>query len=144
MNKFILGEKINKILNTCIIPNLEDSSQFYIYILKCESGKYYVGKTKDIRRRIEQHLIRKTCKWTEKFKPLEIEKIFITDDALDEDKWVKKYIMLQGLNNVRGGSYCQINLKKNQMECIIHEICHSRGRCFYCFADSHLVRVNYN
>jgi predicted GIY-YIG superfamily endonuclease len=109
--------------------------------LKCESEKYYVGRTIDLRKRLEFHLFRENSRWTKTYKPIKIEEIVVSDDSLDEDKWVKKYMIKKGINHVRGGSYCTIDLNKWQIEAIVHEIVHSRGKCFYCLSDSHLVSV---
>ncbi len=137
----ISEQKIDELLKTLTIPSLKENSEFYIYILKCESEKYYVGKTRDLRKRLEYHLIKENCNWTKIHKPLKIEELLISDDSLDEDKWVKKYMIKKGINNVRGGSYCRCILTKNQIDAIAHEIVHSRGQCFYCLGDNHLVNV---
>ncbi len=125
------------------IGKLKDNKEFYIYVLKCESEKYYVGKTRDLPKRLESHLFKKSCKWTKTFEPIKIEEIVISDDCLDEDHWVKKYMIKKGINNVRGGSYCTTSLNKWQIDAIVNEIVHSRGKCFNCLSDSHLVKVSF-
>jgi len=94
-----------------------------------------------LKKRLEYHVLKGNCHWTKTYKPLCIEEIILSDDNFDEDKWVKKYMTLKGINNVRGGSYCQFRLSKFQLNSIVNEIVHSRGCCFYCFEDNHLVNV---
>ena len=43
-------------------------------------------------------------------RPLRVVEIQKGGDRYDEDKLVKKYMSKYGVNNVRGGSYCKVNL----------------------------------
>jgi len=44
----------------------------YMYILKCCNGKYYVGSTTDIDRRLAQHQRGEGANFTKKFLPVEL------------------------------------------------------------------------
>jgi predicted GIY-YIG superfamily endonuclease len=55
-----------------------------IYILKLEDNKYYVGKTKNINKRILEHFSNNGSEWTKKYKPIEIIDTFKSNDVFDE------------------------------------------------------------
>ena len=44
----------------------------YIYILKLENEKYYIGKTDDPNTRIKLHFDGNGSAWTKKYKPIKI------------------------------------------------------------------------
>ena len=46
-----------------------------IYILRCEGGRYYVGKSDNVMKRYQQHLSGSGSAWTRKYKPIAIEKM---------------------------------------------------------------------
>ena len=48
----------------------------FIYILKCQQGKYYIGKTHNPEFRINNHQYGNGSAWTKKYKPIQLEKIF--------------------------------------------------------------------
>jgi len=51
----------------CILFNSFDNSQ-YIYILKLQKDKYYVGKSFDVQKRFLEHNLRKGFYWTSIYK----------------------------------------------------------------------------
>lgn len=96
-----------------------------IYILKLEQEKYYVGKTKDIIRRYSEHINgKKGSLWTKKYKPLidnNIE-IYITNNPRFkgmtvneiENKITLETMKKYGVENVRGGKWCKLEIKIDQ------------------------------
>jgi hypothetical protein len=48
------------------------SGKGMVYVLRLEEGKYYVGWTGDIRRRIEEHFDGRGASWTRLYPPLEV------------------------------------------------------------------------
>ena len=44
----------------------------YMYILRCSNGQYYVGSTKELAQRIEQHQQGEGSKFTKKHLPVEL------------------------------------------------------------------------
>ena len=40
-----------------------------VYVLECENGRWYVGQSKDLMRRMIQHRFEKRVKWLKKYKP---------------------------------------------------------------------------
>ena len=67
---------------------------FYIYILKCSDGSYYVGNTQNIEKRIAEHRSKKYCGYTSSRLPIDL--IFIQifptkQEAFDAERKIKKW-----------------------------------------------------
>ena len=80
-----------------------------------QNNKYYIGRTKDLTKRYLQHYNGYTVKWTKLHKPIKI--IFTTPliNSFDENNYTKLYIKKYGIENVRGGSFCAINLDQEDI-----------------------------
>ena len=87
-----------------------------IYILKLKDNNYYVGKTKDVNKRFQEHISGNGSSWTKKYKPCEILKIINNASIFEEDKQVKEMMSIYGIDKVRGGSYTKIDLTKEEKE----------------------------
>lgn len=57
----------------------------YIYVLRLECGKYYVGRTKDVWLRINEHFSGNGTIWTKMYAPLAIERVEVSYSRFDED-----------------------------------------------------------
>jgi hypothetical protein len=112
----------------------------YIYILKLENDKYYVGKTTNPDIRINSHLNSNGSLWTIKYKPLLIHQIIPDCDDYDEDKYTRIYMDKYGINNVRGGSYVQINLEKTTIEELEKMKNGTNDNCFICGEKGHFSK----
>src|SRR5579871_3410822 len=112
----------------------------YIYILKLVDNKYYVGKTIDPTRRYLEHVDGGTCSWTDKYKPISIERIIENADIFDEDKYTKEYMAKYGIDNVRGGSYVTIDINQSQRELLKHEIWGAQNACMRCGYTNHFIQ----
>jgi predicted GIY-YIG superfamily endonuclease len=110
---------------------------YTIYVLKCEQDKYYVGKTTDKDSRINDHFSGNGCAWTKKYKPISLFETFENCDSFDEDKYVKKYMLEHGVDNVRGGSYSQISLDEISRETIRRELVGCTDKCWECGESGH-------
>lgn len=111
-----------------------------IYVLKLEEGKFYVGKTNNVGKRYREHLAGyKSSSWTRKYKPVKIEEVYEDADSLDEDKITVKYMMIHGIDNVRGGPYVSIKLPEETQRHIVQRIRMASNRCVRCGSDSHFV-----
>lgn len=112
-----------------------------IYVLRCEKGKYYIGYTKQPKKRIEAHFASCGSEWTKLYKPLDtIEKIEFHDD-FDEDKLTKKYMAKYGIENVRGGTYVQIRLPEYQKMALRDELRMASGACMRCGEMGHFIAM---
>ena len=150
----ILSRKVIKTtitcpLTKCLSPkqqSLRDlakqSSDILIYILLCEKDKYYIGKTKNIDRlskRLQEHESGKGAYWTSKHKPILLFDQIEHCDDYDEDKYTLKYMSLFGIDNVRGGSYCQLTLPEGTIEEIKRKISSSDNCCYSCGKPGHFM-----
>jgi predicted GIY-YIG superfamily endonuclease len=111
----------------------------FIYVLKLEFNKYYVGKTTSPINRVNGHFDIKGSAWTKKYKPVDIIEIIPNCDDLDEDKYTLKYMKEKGIQNVRGGTFCNINLVKTDVITIRKMIDFSSDKCYICGKTGHFA-----
>ena len=77
----------------------------FVYILRLERGKYYVGLTTSPVRRLGQHFSGIGAAWTSKYRPRDIE-IVKPGNADEEFKLTLEMVRLHGWQNVRGSYFC--------------------------------------
>lgn len=80
----------------------------YIYKLKLECGKIYVGKTANIEKRMKQHFSGNGSMVTKKYKPLKGKLLDSCPGYFGneiEQLYTNSCIVKYGYNNVRGGKY---------------------------------------
>lgn len=111
-----------------------------IYILKCEDNRYYVGKTdRPLQIRILEHFRQQGSEWTKMYKPIQVVDTRDNCDGYDEDKYTKTYMMKYGIDNVRGGSYTQIELPDYKIKSLQDEFCTTSDLCFRCHRGGHFA-----
>lgn len=118
--------------------NMDTSIQL-LYVLELKNGKYYVGKTNNLQRRFQQHVDGAGSVWTRKYSPLAIERSVIVDGPLHEDRVTKELMLKHGIDNVRGGSYCRIDLDAGQYQSLTTELRSASGVCFKCGRPGHFA-----
>lgn len=111
----------------------------YIYVLLLEENKFYVGRTENLQKRIEDHKNSNGCAWTSKYKYIKIIETFI-GDLYDEIKTTYKYMDVYGINNVRGAQYCSINLSFEQHLNIYKELNNLNNKCLACGKPGHFIQ----
>lgn len=114
-----------------------------IYVLKLESGFYYVGKSENVQKRFEQHLAGIGSAFTKRYKPLCIDQVFENVSPFYEDAIVKKYMAKYGINKVRGGSYSLEVLDESQIHFLRKEIWSAKDLCTRCGSSSHWIQDCY-
>lgn len=118
-----------------------------IYILKLEGGRYFIGKTENLEKTIQDHRNGCVCDWTSMYKPIKIETVLDLLNPMDEDWYVKEYMYWFGIENVRGGSYSSITLAKEQVESLQMQIWGSTrypsNPCFRCGRVGHFTSTCY-
>ena len=112
----------------------------YIYVLKLEKGKYYVGKTNNPYFRLESHFNSNGSAWTQKYKPIKILKIIDNCDDYDEDKYTRKYMDKYGIENVRGGSFVSVKLENSTIEHLKQMSNGTNNNCFICGKNGHFAK----
>lgn len=111
----------------------------YLYVLKLENSKWYVGKTYDIMKRYQQHVNGKGAAWTSKYKPISLAESRAITSMHDENNTTKDYMKKYGVDNVRGGSYAQIKLNESEISAINKEILGNTDKCFNCGLAGHFT-----
>jgi predicted GIY-YIG superfamily endonuclease len=95
----------------------QENRRWWLYVLKLEQEKWYVGiTTKDPQERFFEHVHHKRAAyWTMKYKPIAIE---MTEDLgivskehaeKYENKVARGLMKERGINNVRGGDLTQVD-----------------------------------
>ena len=115
----------------------------YIYVLKLQNSKYYVGKTSNPYFRIESQFKSEGSEWTKIHKPVKLLKIIEGDDY-DEDKYTKIYMDKYGIDNVRGGSYTSVKLDKQTKNQLVKISNSTNNRCFKCGKEGHFAKNCYD
>lgn len=111
----------------------------FVYVLELQNGKYYVGRTNYLTKRVEEHMNGRGAEWTKLHKPIRILKEYPIDNPFYEDTILKMTMHIFGIDNVRGGSYCQSNLSSSQIATLQREIRGALDQCFVCGGD-HFVQ----
>lgn len=65
---------------------------WFVYVLRCDDGSLYKGKTNDLERRIHEHLSGNGAEHTKKHKPVKLvywESCKTETDALNREKYLK-------------------------------------------------------
>jgi predicted GIY-YIG superfamily endonuclease len=94
---------------------MDIKSEKYIYILKLEAEKYYIGQTTEPDNRIKKQFNGKGSAWTKLYKPIEIillESIGVMnykEAEQYENEIVLNYMKEYGWENVRGGYFTNKN-----------------------------------
>jgi hypothetical protein len=101
--------------------SLYDNNKNYIYVLKLINDKYYIGRTSNIQKRILQHTTKSGSSYTKKFKPIDIIEITNEISIDDENNKTIEMMKLYNWQNVRGGTWCYINLNNPPLQVSIFE-----------------------
>ena len=87
-------------------------SDYVTYVLLLEEGRYYVGLTRSLKRRLDQHCSGQGAKWTKLYSPIALVDLVSGDR---ENELTNQYILNYGVDVVRGGDFCCVkNLTPKQ------------------------------
>ena len=111
----------------------------YLYVLKLEKGKWYVGKTTDLIKRYQQHVGGHGSAWTSKYSPVSLTESKPITSVHDENNTTKDLMKKYGVENVRGGSYTQINLDDSVISVLNKEFLGNTDKCFKCGLAGHFA-----
>ncbi len=110
----------------------------YIYVLKLKSNKYYVGKTDNPNFRLNDHFDANGSEWTRKYKPITIHELRPDCDSKDETIITQEYMEKYGIDNVRGGPWCRINIDDQKL--FIQNMINSESdNCYKCGKPGHFA-----
>ena len=86
-----------------------------VYVLKLKQGKYYVGYTDDLDVRLANHKLGFGSKWTQTYRLERVFKLYSNMTVKDEDRITLEMMKKFGYENVRGGSWSQMTLRRNPL-----------------------------
>jgi hypothetical protein len=110
-----------------------------IYTLELENGKYYVGRTNVPKQRILKHFQEEGSKWTKLHKPVRILSQ-VKGDEFDEEKYTLIAMENYSIDNVRGGSYCKIELPQHEKDKALQTIRSITDKCYKCGKKGHFAK----
>jgi len=101
--------KLNNI--DSIYSHIENNKLYnYVYVLKLENNKYYVGSNATQANKFERHFEGNGSPWTKTYKPVEM--VSIVEGNKQKEKQITLQMMKKfGWENVRGYAWSQINMK---------------------------------
>ena len=113
----------------------------FIYALKLANNKFYIGKTEDPQFRLETHFSQKGGSvWTKKYSPIQIHEIIPDQSDYDEQRVTQEYMNKYGIDNVRGGPWCNVNLTNEVKEMIQKILNSSSDKCYKCGEQGHFAK----
>lgn len=129
----------------------------WIYLLKLVDNKWYVGSTRNLTTRIRAHKSKNGSAWTKKYPMIgnephwvdEYKNISDLEMHLKEEMITEKNMLQYGVDNVRGGSYIQIELFEEQITTLEIKFSHYKDIsyddtiCTRCGRDSHTYEKCY-
>lgn len=89
-----------------------DLTKSYVYVLKLEDDRYYVGRTSNFMQRMNEHFTSGGSEYTKKYKPIKIVEVFEEKDKYDERDKTLEYMQKYGYEKVRGYAWCREVLLK--------------------------------
>lgn len=111
-----------------------------IFILKLDSGKFYIGKTNKENFNLEDDFNINDSEWTTKYKPICILDIIKNIDETNIDKYVLETMIEYGARNVRGGKYDKVVLSNNDKTVIDMILNGDKNKCYICAENDHLPK----
>jgi predicted GIY-YIG superfamily endonuclease len=119
----------------------------YIYVLELEQNKFYVGKSSKPLNRTGEHIASTllndaSCTgagWTKMYSPVKILEVSASYDEFDEDVYTLRYMKKNGIDNVRGGSFCELNLSRENVATLEKMIAGADDKCYYCGSSGHYI-----
>lgn len=118
----------------------QNEKKQYLYVLELEGGKYYVGITNNVQRRVEQHKRGEGAEWTKKYKMVKLAEAREMLHPTEEDAKTKELMSTYGIENVRGGAYTSCIMREDDIKSLKKEISHFEGRCFKCNEKGHFAK----
>ena len=110
-----------------------------IYVLKLKYNKYYVGKTTNPEYRLKDHFSEGGSAWTKKYKPTSVHELRPDCSDSDEQIITQEYMKKYGIENVRGGPWCQVSLPDEKIQFIQQIIQANDDKCYKCGKTGHFA-----
>ncbi|HBC89322.1 MAG TPA: hypothetical protein DCZ94_20465 [Lentisphaeria bacterium] len=88
---------------------MNNSLYFYVYILLCNDGSYYVGQTEDLDARIRQHNSGRACRYTACRSPV---KLVYHEEQMAYDAAVKRELQIKKWSKAKKRALIEGNIGK--------------------------------
>jgi predicted GIY-YIG superfamily endonuclease len=113
-----------------------------IYVLQLRMNKWYIGKANDNHpeHRLEEHFTKNGSDYTKIYPPIKVFEVYPNSSHSDENKITLEYMEKYGIDNVRGGAFCQINLDQPTINFIEKMLQTSGDLCFGCGKRGHFLK----
>ncbi len=111
-----------------------------VYTLKLAQGRYYVGRTNNLSKRLQDHQSGIGSAWTRLYPVIKLLEARTTTNPFDETAITLSLMQQYGISNVRGGPYVQIELSQESIQTIQKEFWAANDKCFKC-GGSHFVNA---
>ena len=135
-----LKDSKNKLLCRC--PSKKCENIKYWYVLQLESNKKYVGTTRDLMKRYNQHIYGGSS-WTREYKPIGENPLFFGKfcslNKLFEDEKTMEMMNDYEIKNVRGGKWVRVILTGEALADIQEALDHTFGNCLTCHINGHFT-----
>ena len=131
--------------NSAVHSPLLTTPHEWIYVIACEHGCFYVGRTrKNPDERFEEHRRGQGSQWTKLHPPIRWQVAprpprMTSDVGLEEDVETKVWMKRMGVPFVRGGSYAQPVLSTDHEQALQRELFHDADACTRCGRPGHFV-----
>jgi predicted GIY-YIG superfamily endonuclease len=109
----------------------------YIYVLKLNQGKYYIGKSIQPKYRMKQHFSGKGSSWTKLYPPIQVVETITSNHPFEEDRMTLEWMQKKGIDHVRGGSFSHRILSSNELMVLQRMMRTDENRCFQCGSEYH-------
>ena len=87
-----------------------EASNMSVYVLELEGGRYYVGYTDDVPRRIAEHFMARGAHWTRTHPPVKVLEVVPGNKELENATTIA-LMCKYGWRNVRGGTWCSVEMR---------------------------------
>ena len=115
----------------------------FVYVLRLQKNRYYVGRTTDVNRRFQEHKKggAKSAVWTREYKPIGTGPmaVFKSERKYDEHMYTLLFMSRFGINNVRGSVYSQLVLPTTTMSLIRDLLSSVDDLCYVCGSAEHMA-----
>ncbi|AOM63409.1 hypothetical protein [Heterosigma akashiwo virus 01] len=109
-----------------------------LYILTLENNKFYIGRSTNVYKRINDHFNNDGTLWTRLYHPKGF-KIVEDCKSYDEFEYTIEYMKKYGINSVRGSIFCNIDLEPEDVAFIEKLINCTENRCYKCKNTGHFA-----
>jgi predicted GIY-YIG superfamily endonuclease len=135
---YSLMKHFKRFFSCCSRKNFNNTG---VYKLKLNNNKYYIGKSKNIKRRIWCHENDNGSYWTKQFHVIN-RGILITDEnngKFWELEETLENMYLYGINNVRGSMFTKFTLSREDKIKAAQLYCEMYDLCRKCGSDKHYI-----